>query len=151
MLIFARLIEEGKVNKAIKILEKANKGGILPLSHDTFEILPQKHPEASEVSNDMLLKETRQEVHPVIYESINSEMLKDTIKTKRGTTGLSEMDAVESRRILILCNFRNVGEDFRKSILEMAKRLCQEKSADYFATFLACRLIPLDKQPYRNW
>ena len=38
-LTFVRLIEKGKVNKAIKILEKANKGGILPLSYDTFEIL----------------------------------------------------------------------------------------------------------------
>ena len=30
----------------------------------------------------------------------------------------------------------------------MAKRLRQERSANYFATFLACRLIQLDKQPY---
>ena len=30
---------KGKVNKAIKILEKANKGGILSLSDETFEIL----------------------------------------------------------------------------------------------------------------
>ena len=30
----------------------------------------------------------------------------------------------------------------------MAKRLCQERSANYLATFLACRLIPLHKQPY---
>ena len=29
----------------------------------------------------------------------------------------------------------------------MAKRLCQERSANYLATFLACRLISLDKQP----
>ena len=34
-LTFARLIKEGKVNKAIKILEKANTGGILPLSDET--------------------------------------------------------------------------------------------------------------------
>ena len=46
-LTFARLTEEGKVNKAIKILEKANTGGILPLNNETFEILQQKHPETS--------------------------------------------------------------------------------------------------------
>ena len=28
----------------------------------------------------------------------------------------------------------------------MVKRLCQERSVDYLAAFLACRLIPLDKQ-----
>ena len=67
-LTFAQLIEEGKVNKAIKISEKANKGGILPLSDETFEILQQKLPETSEASDKILLKETPQEVHPVIYE-----------------------------------------------------------------------------------
>ena len=146
-LIFAQVIEEGKVNKAIKILEKGNTGGILPLSDETFEILQQKHPEASEASDDILLKGTPQEVHPVIYESINSEMVKDAIKKTRGAAGPSGMDADGWRRILISGNFGNVGEDLRKSIAEMAKRLCQERSANYLAAFLACRLIPLDKQP----
>ena len=41
-LTFARLIEEGKVNKAIQILEKPKKGGILPLSDETFEIFSKK-------------------------------------------------------------------------------------------------------------
>ena len=67
VLTFAWLIKEGKVNKAIKILEKANRGWILPLSDETFEILQQKHPEASEASDEILLKETPQEVHPVFY------------------------------------------------------------------------------------
>ena len=38
-LSFTRLIEEGKVNKATKILKKANNGRILPFSDETFEIL----------------------------------------------------------------------------------------------------------------
>ena len=38
-LSFTRLIEAGKVNKATKILKKANKGRILPFSDETFEIL----------------------------------------------------------------------------------------------------------------
>ena len=36
---FARLIEKGKVNKAIIILEKSKEGGIQPLSDKTFDIL----------------------------------------------------------------------------------------------------------------
>ena len=66
-LFFARVIEEGKVNKTRKTVEKANKGKILSLSDETFEILQQKHTEASEASDDILLKETTQEVDPVIY------------------------------------------------------------------------------------
>ena len=33
-----------KVNKAIKILEKTNEGGIIPLSDETFEILSKNIP-----------------------------------------------------------------------------------------------------------
>ena len=42
----------------MKILEKVNKGGILSLSDETFEILQQKHSKASEASDDILLKGT---------------------------------------------------------------------------------------------
>ena len=56
----------------------------------------------------------------------------------------SEMQVLQDadgwHRILILGNFGNVEEDFRKSVAEMAKRLCQEKSANYLAIFLACKL-----------
>ena len=56
------------------------------------------------------------------------------------------MDTDRWYRILISDNFGNVGEDLQKSIAEMAKRLCQERSATYLAAFLACGLIPLHKQ-----
>ena len=74
-------------------------------------------------------------------------MVKDAIKKTRRAAGPSGMDADGWCRILISGNFRNVGEYFRKSIAEIAKRLWQERSANYLAAFLAYRLIPLDKQP----
>lgn len=101
--------------------------GILPLSDKKFEILQQKHSEACEASDDIILKETPKEVHPAIYENMNSEMQ-------------VLQDADGWHRILILGNFGNVEEDFRKSVAEMAKRQCQEKSANYLAIFLVCRL-----------
>ena len=73
-------------------------------------------------------------------------MVKDVMKRTKGAAGPSGMDAGGCRRMLISGNFGNVGEE-RKSIAEMAKRLCQKRSANYLAAFLACRLIPLDKQP----
>ena len=51
------------------------------------------------------------------------------------------MEADRWRHILISVNFGNVGEDFRKSIVEMANRLCQERSENYLATFLASRFL----------
>ena len=74
-------------------------------------------------------------------------MVKDALKETRRAADPSEMDAEVWRCILILGNVKNVGEDLRKSIAEMAKIRCQERSANYLDAFLACRLIPLDKQP----
>ena len=51
-------------------MEKANKGGIPPLSDKALGKLQQKHSKASEGAADILLKETPHEVQPVIYESI---------------------------------------------------------------------------------
>ena len=73
-------------------------------------------------------------------------MVKDATKKTRRAAGLSGMHTDRWHHILISGNFGYVEEDVRKSIAEMAKRLCQERSANYLANFLACRLIPLDKQ-----
>ena len=137
--------------KAINILEKNSKeytGGIHSVSGERFEILQQKESEASEAdaSDDILLRETPQDAHPVIYKSINYKKIKDaTIKTA-GAAGPSGLDADGWCHILISGNFGNVGEEFRKSIAKMAKSLLQGRSANYPATFLACKFIPLDKQ-----
>ena len=80
-----------------------------------------------------------------MYESINSEMVKDAIKRTRGAANPLGMDADGWRRILTSGNFGNVAEGLQISITETAKRLCRERSANYVAAFLACRLIPLDK------
>ena len=72
-------MEDGKVNKALKLLESSNKGEIL--QKETFEVLLEKHPKASKASNDMLVEEEEvQNVHPVIYDSIDSEIVRDAIK-----------------------------------------------------------------------
>ena len=82
--LFARFMEDGKVSKA---LESSNKLGILPLTEETFEVLLEKHPKASEVSNDILIQEEVQNVHPVICDSIDSEMVRDVIEKTRGSAG----------------------------------------------------------------
>ena len=74
-------------------------------------------------------------------------MVKDAIKRTKRPAGPSGMDTDGWGLILISGNFGNVAEDLRKSIAEMAKRICQERIANYLAAFLACRLILIYKQP----
>ena len=35
----------------------------------------------------------------------------------------------------------------RNSVGDMTQRLCQDNTGKHFETFLACRLIPLNKKP----
>ena len=78
-------MEDGKVSKALKLLESSNKGGILPLTEGTFEVLLEKHPKVSKASYAILIQEEVQNVHPVIYDSIDSEVVRDAIEKTRSS------------------------------------------------------------------
>ena len=83
-------------------MEKSKKGGgARPLSDETFEILQQKCSNVCKALDKLLLKETPQEVHPVIIESMNSEMVKDAIKRTRRAAGPSGINTGRWRCILI--------------------------------------------------
>ena len=49
--IFAKLVLEGKVNAAIRLLDDDSSSGVLPLSAEVIKTLRQKHPDAKP-SND---------------------------------------------------------------------------------------------------
>ena len=74
-------------------------------------------------------------------------MIKEAIKKTRSSAGPSGLDADGWRRILLSGNLCTSGEDLRKAIADMTKRLCKEKAATHLDAFLACQLIPLNKQP----
>ena len=86
-------------------MESSNKGGLLPLTEETFEMLLEKHPKASEASNDILIEEEVPNVHPVIYNRTDSKIVRDAIIKTRGSAGPSGLDADGWRRILMLGNF----------------------------------------------
>ena len=58
-------------------------------------------------------------------------MVKYAIKRTRGAATLSGTDVTGWHHILISDNFGNVEEELRKSIAEMVKGLCQERSVNY--------------------
>ena len=76
--LVARFTEDRKVNKALKLLESSSKGGILPLTDETLEVLLEKHPKASIAFSDVLKKKKLKMY--VIYESIDSEVVADASK-----------------------------------------------------------------------
>ena len=89
----------------------------------------------------LLIEEEVQTVYPVIHDSIYSEMVRDAIKKTRGSAGPSGLDADGWRRILMSRNFGISGEDLKKAIVDMTKRLYQDNTVKHLEPLLACRLI----------
>ena len=141
-------MKKGNVNAALKLLTNNMKDGILPLNIQTLNSLKEKHPESNDTSIDILLIDISQRVHPIKFAGVDEEMVrKAAIKTKGGL-GPSAMDADGWRRILCSNNFGDTNLDLRKAIANFIKKICTEEiSTTSFETFVACRLIPLDKNP----
>ena len=109
--------------------------------------MKEKHPESKNASIDILLTDISQRVHPIKFAGINEEMVrKAAIKTKG--SGPSAMDADGWRRVLCSNNFGDTNVDLRKAIANFIKKnYTEEISTTSIETFIACRLIPLDKNP----
>ena len=111
------------------------------------EILTEKHPPAKAAQDEALLSgEMPPPPHPVIYSGITREAILDAVLNTQGAAGPSGMDAASWRRICTA--FHGASNDLCDALAGCARRLASSyvdpASLD---AFLACRLIPLDKQP----
>ena len=69
------MLEKDNVHGALKDLTNNMSNGILPLNGETLNSLKEKHPEAQPVSEEILLQGEKQEIHPVILDVIDEEMI----------------------------------------------------------------------------
>ena len=98
---FTNFIINGNINGALRLLENNEGGcGILPINDSTIKLLHEKHPDADEFFDDMLLNGPRKYIDPIVYETINADMIEQlSIKTKEAA-GPSKFDADDWKRIL---------------------------------------------------
>ena len=149
----AKLMFQGKVNAALRLLDKQETVGIAKLSDSIVEKLKELHPEAETASTEVLLDGEVPYFDPVVFSNIDeSSIAKAAIRT-HGAAGPSGMDADMWRRILISKNYGMTGKDLRTSIAKMAQVLCtkeievKETNKTSLEAYIACRLIPLEKKP----
>ena len=143
---------KGKINSALRLLEEAEYGGILPLTTETLEELQLKHPKASPSNESVLVKGELPFVDPAMFNNIDeSSITKAALKTK-GSAGPSGLDSDGRRRILVSKNFGNCSKDLRSTLANMARKLCIEEvtlregeSQSSIECYIACCLVPLDK------
>ena len=108
---FVQKMVKGNVNGAIKLLSKNMQNGILPLDEETLKALRQKHPEAEPTNPDILLTDAPVKIHPVRFEEINAEMIRQSALKTKGGAGPSRLDGDGWRRIICSNNFVNESND----------------------------------------
>ena len=89
--------------------------------------MQQKHPAPKAADNDVLLSGEKPYIHPVIYESINEEIVKRAALKTKGRSGPSGLDADGWRKILASNNYGTVNTDLRKALTEVIKSICTKK------------------------
>ena len=146
---FSKLMLEGKVNPAIRLLNSDVSGGVLPLTDEILNDLKLKHPEASPTNDTTTLQGPLVKPCDVIYDEINAELIRSCAARTKGSHGPSGLDADFWVRLVSNRIYGASADDFCHSIAIMTRQLCIEslENPDSLEALLACRLIPLDKCP----
>ena len=149
----------GRVHDALRMLQLGSAetaSGVLKID-DTVpckdgeettvrQVLLEKHPKAKPVLSEALVQSPYEPVHPVRFEALTADLLKNVALHAHGSAGPSGLDSDCWRR---LCScFKNASSSLCHSLACVARLLAtKEVDSEGLAPFLACRLIALDKKP----
>ena len=132
------------------------EGGILPLNEETPILIQEKHPAPAECHPDAIIDHQAPVVHPVVFETISGESVLKAVMNMHGGAGPSAMDSDGWRHVLVSRNFGIHSEELRSEFATMIRQICVDKvdiehsngsPTSSLEAFLACRLLPLDKNP----
>ena len=153
---FANFMFAGKTKAALDLLSHAQKGGVLhlddpsdpnnPDSPTVRDMLNSKHPQGQHAHAECIISSAPQDIHPIVFDSIDDNVIRSAAMRTTGSAGPSGVDAHEWRR---LCTaFKGASTDLCNSLALVAKRLCTSYvDPKCVSPLLACRLIALDKNP----
>ena len=75
---FKSIMNKGSVNGALQLSTENMSNGLLPLKQK------QKHPEANEPFQEVLLQRQTRSVHPVVYEDTNESLILKAAILRKG-------------------------------------------------------------------
>ena len=142
----------GKCKVALDLLSNTGESGILHLDDHTDpstsdsptvrEVLISKHPRGQTT----ILPTPPQEVHPIVFESIDATAIRSAATNITGSAGPSGLDAHGWRRLCT--SIKGASSNLCHSLALVARRICTSYvNPKSLSPFLACRLIALDKNP----
>ena len=145
---FAEFMQKGNINGAMKILTNNMQNGILPLDDKTINLLQQKHPSSAKASEEVLLPDEPELLHPIKFENINVEAVRKAVLKTKGGSGPSVMDADGWRKLFVGNAYGESSIDLCNAFSKVIQKLCTVSNLHHtLDAFLACRLIPLNKNP----
>ena len=120
--IFARLVMQGKITAAIKLLDRESSTALVTPSREVLEELEKKHPSA-EIGEECLLNGPIDQIPPNIFDLINEQMIYNAALKTKASAGPSGMDAELYCRILCSKNLASEGKLLREEIAVMTRNL----------------------------
>ena len=146
--IFSRLMFQGKIRAAMKFVESNSDSGVLPTTDEVLEALKEKHPPAAPIQQGCLLQGPLNPPQAAYFYDINEVLIHKAALQTRGAAGPSQFDADQFRRVLCSNHFKSEGKDLRDQIATFARKIASETlDPDSLDAYVACRLIPLNKNP----
>ena len=145
---FTRLMMQGKVSQAMRFIsESSNIKGVYDANKEVIEKLREKHPKAQIPEPDILCNEEYIAPEPVIFETIDANLVKIAAKEIQGSGGPSKIDADFFKHILCTKFYKNHSVNLCQAIADLTKRLATEKiEPQHLRHFISGRLIPLKKE-----
>ena len=89
---FAQLMIHGKVSAATRLINRQS-GGLLDVDETVIEQLKEKHPAAKAAANEILITGAKVAVEEVIFEAIDSKLVKKAAKLTSGSGGPTLVDS----------------------------------------------------------
>ena len=149
---FASNIKQGKLSAAIRQISPDQSVGKLDLDdvigeETVREVLRSKHPPAEPASPVSLLQgQPPAQPHPVLFTSLDRTAIRRAALHTGGAAGPSGMDSDGWRRMCTA--FEDASDDLCDAVACSARRIATSYiNPAALESFVACRLIPLDKKP----
>ena len=155
--LFAKLMMEAKVRAVLRLVTQANGSGPLPLNNlanpdnptntQTVRdiLLKNIHPNSHLKKSTIITSDTPSaESHPILFDEVNWERIRNTILRMDGAAGQSGLDAASWKRLCT--SLKSASADLCESLATTARRICTcYVDPSGMSAFVACRLIALDK------
>jgi len=130
---FATMVFNNNFKGAMSLIAEKGKGGILPLNAGTLK-------------SQSSVADLPVDAHPVLFSSLDGEMIKRCALRTNGGAGISQQDDKLWHKMV--ASFKDTSSDLCNAIARLSRRISTEMvDPNGLAALLANRGIAIDKNP----